>query len=198
MDLATVLERCRSGDALAWERLVRDHQARLYGLVFDYIGNAEDARDVVQDVFVRIYRNLGDCTEPNHFVPWTIRIARNACIDHLRRRKARPPAHDVPADEKLDPAAATAAPAAEWRRVSRRRLVHLALQQLSDLSREIILLKDIQELTFEEIATMLDVPIGTVKSRSNRARLELARKVLALSGGSATATAGGERAETPT
>jgi RNA polymerase sigma-70 factor (ECF subfamily) len=66
---------------------------------------------------------------------------------------------------------------------ARRRLVHLAMQQLSELSREIILLKDIQELTLDEIATMLDVPIGTVKSRSNRARIELARKVLALSGG---------------
>jgi RNA polymerase sigma-70 factor (ECF subfamily) len=197
MDLATLLERCRGGDALAWERLVRDHQARLYGLVVHYVGNTEDAREVVQDVFVRVYRNLADCTEPGHFVPWTIRIARNACIDHLRRRKARPPAHDVAADEMLDLATTAPGPERQWQHDSRRRLVHLALQQLSELSREIILLKDIQELSFEEIATMLDVPVGTVKSRSNRARLELARKVLALSGGVAPSDTGGERVERP-
>jgi RNA polymerase sigma-70 factor (ECF subfamily) len=197
MDLATLLERCHRGDALAWERLVRDHQARLYGLVLHYVGNADDARDLVQDVFVRVYRNLADCTEPNHFVPWTIRIARNACIDHLRRRKARPPAHDVPVEEMHTLAAATPGPEQEWRHDARRRLVHIALQQLSELSREIILLKDIQELTFEEIATMLDVPVGTVKSRSNRARLELARKVLALSGGNAGAGSEDARAENP-
>jgi RNA polymerase sigma-70 factor (ECF subfamily) len=195
MDLALLLTRCRNGDALAWERLVRDHQARLYGLVMHYVGNADDARDIVQDVFVRIYRNLADCSEPNHFVPWTIRIARNACIDQLRRRKARPQAHDVPVDEMHDLPAATPGPEHVWQRDSRKQLVHLALQQLSDLSREIILLKDIQELTFEEIATMLDVPIGTVKSRSNRARIELARKVLALSGGTSAVAGDGERAE---
>ena len=195
MDLATLLDRCQTGDALAWERLVRDHQGRLYGLVVHYVGNADDARDIVQDVFVRIYRNLADCTEANHFVPWTIRIARNACIDHLRRRKARPQAHDVPVDEMHDLATHTPGPEQDWRRDSRKQLVHLALQQLSELSREIILLKDIQELTFDEIATMLDVPIGTVKSRSNRARIELARKVLAMSGGSTAVVGDEERAE---
>jgi RNA polymerase sigma-70 factor, ECF subfamily len=197
MDLATLLDRCHQGDALAWERLVRDHQGRLYGLVVHYVGHGDDARDLVQDVFVRIYRKLEDCTEANHFVPWTIRIARNACIDHLRRRKARPPAHDLPADEMHDLASHTPGPDHDWRQDARKRLVHLALQQLSELSREIILLKDIQELTFEEIATMLDVPIGTVKSRSNRARIELARKVLALSGGGPTTQALDQGVENP-
>jgi RNA polymerase sigma-70 factor (ECF subfamily) len=183
MDLAALLERCRQGDELAWERVVRQHQARLHGLVLHYVGDVEDAQDVTQDVFVRIYRNLDACTEEKHFVPWTIRIARNACIDHLRRRKARPPARDVPAEEMVGLASKTPRPDEVLHSNSQRRLVHLALEQLSELSREIILLKDIQDLSLEEIATMLDVPIGTVKSRSNRARIELARKVLALSGG---------------
>jgi RNA polymerase sigma-70 factor (ECF subfamily) len=183
MDIGPLLDRCRQGDELAWEALVRGHQARIYGLAYHYVGSAEEARDLTQDVFIRIYKGLDACTEPGHFVPWTIRIARNACIDHLRRRKARPPSQDLPVDEAWDLAAGGPSPEDDYVADSRRRLVHLALQTLSELSREIILLKDIQGLQFEEIATLLDIPIGTLKSRSNRARLELARKVLALSGG---------------
>lgn len=185
MDLATLLQRCREGDQLAWEALVRQNQARIYGLAHHYVHDREEARDLAQDIFVRIYRGLDGCTEPERFVPWTIRVARNACIDHLRRRKARPPRFDLPAEEVVTLTAAGPSPADDYEADARRRLVHLALQSLSELSREIILLKDIQGLSFEEIAGMVGAPIGTLKSRSNRARLELAKKVLALSGGAA-------------
>lgn len=188
MELATLLKRCREGDALAWEALVRTHQSRIYALAYHYVGNAEDARDLTQEVFVRVFRGLDGCTETERFVPWTIRIARNACIDHLRRRKARPPGQDLAAEEMVNLAHESPSPEDEWHSNSRKRLVHLALQSLTELSREIILLKDIQGLSFEEIAAMLGAPIGTVKSRSNRARLELAKKVLALSGGYRTET----------
>jgi RNA polymerase sigma-70 factor (ECF subfamily) len=183
MDLGQLLDRCRLGDELAWEKLVRQHQSRIHALAYHYVGSGEEARDLTQEIFVRIYKGLDACTETAHFVPWTIRIARNACIDHLRRRKARPPGVDLPADAVLDLAAGGPTPEETYVANARRRLVHLALQSLSELSREIIVLKDIQGLQFDEIATMLDVPVGTVKSRSNRARIELARKVLALSGG---------------
>jgi RNA polymerase sigma-70 factor (ECF subfamily) len=183
MDLATLLERCRAGDELAWEALIRQHQSRVYGLAYHYVGNAEEARDVAQDIFVRVYRNIDSCTEAERFVPWMIRIGRNACVDHLRRRKARPPSFDVPAEEMVDLPGPGQNPEEQFVADSRKRLVHLALQALSELNREIILLKDIQGLSLEEIATMLSVPIGTIKSRSNRARIELARKVLALGGG---------------
>jgi RNA polymerase sigma-70 factor (ECF subfamily) len=182
MDLATLLERCRGGDELAWEALVRQHQSRVYGVALHYLGNAEDARDVAQEIFVRIYKKLDSCSEASRFLPWMLRIARNACIDHIRRRHARPPRRDIPAEEMHDLASSAPGPEEHWREDSRKRLLHLAIQKLSDLNREIILLKEIQGLSLEEIASMLNVPVGTVKSRSNRARLELARKVLALSG----------------
>ncbi|UCE02815.1 MAG: sigma-70 family RNA polymerase sigma factor [Candidatus Latescibacterota bacterium] len=182
MDLATLLQRCRGGDELAWEALVRQHQSRVYGVALHYVGNAEDARDVAQEIFVRIYKKLDSCSEASRFLPWMLRIARNACIDHIRRRRARPPRHDIPAQEMNDLASSAPGPEEQWREDSRKRLLHLAIQKLSELNREIILLKEIQGLSLEEIASMLDIPVGTVKSRSNRARLELARKVVALSG----------------
>ena len=106
MDLAGLLERCRRGDELAWELLVRQFQGRIYGVAYHYVGNSEDARDLAQEIFVRIYQKLGQLPDADAFLPWSIRITRNACIDHLRRRKARPPAHDVPAEEMLELTAA--------------------------------------------------------------------------------------------
>ena len=182
LELTELLERCIRGDELAWEALVRRFQARIYGIAYHYAGNSEDARDIAQDTFVRIYQNLAICPDEARFLPWVIRIARNICIDHLRRKKARPPVHDIPAEDLLALRAPGGNPAELFAEDSRKRLVHSALQEMSDLNREIILLRDIQGLALEEIASLLRVPLGTVKSRSNRARIELAHKLAALQG----------------
>jgi len=187
MDLATLLERCREGNELAWEALVRQHQARVYGLALHYTGEPEEARDLAQEIFVRIFRNLERCSDAAIFVPWMLRIARNACIDHLRRKAARPPARGVPVEEVPDLVSRAPGPAEEWQAASRRRLVQRALGALGRLNREIILLKEIHGLSLEEIADILDIPLGTVKSRAHRARLALARQVLALGGGRSNA-----------
>ena len=115
-------------------------------------------------------------------LPWMLRIARNACIDHIRRRKARPPARDLPAEEMHDLASSSPGPEQDLYDNTRRQLVHQGIQSLGELNREIIVLKDIQGLSVEEISRLLQIPLGTVKSRCNRARLELARKLAALSG----------------
>jgi len=131
---------------------------------------------------------LSLCPDEARFFPWIIRITRNVCIDHLRRKRARPPAQDLAADELHTLRASGGDPGQLYAADSNKRLVHRALQELTVLNREIILLKDIQGLALEEIASMLDVPLGTVKSRCNRARLELARKLAFLRGEPARST----------
>jgi RNA polymerase sigma-70 factor (ECF subfamily) len=182
MEQAELLRRCRDGDELAWEELVRRHQARVHAIAYGYAGGEDEARDLCQEIFVRIFRRLDTCDDPEKFVPWMIRIARNAGIDHTRRRKARPPRQDVPAEEVRDLAAGGPGPEEALMQDRRKRLVMRALQRLSKINKEIILLKDIQGLPLDEIARTLDLPLGTVKSRSSRARVELARAVLALQG----------------
>jgi RNA polymerase sigma-70 factor (ECF subfamily) len=120
---------------------------------------------------------------------WLLRITRNLCIDQLRRRKARPPADDLVAEDN-EWAMPDQAPDPEqsWLTDTRKRLVYDALRRLNGQSREIILLKEIQGLQFKEIAEMLGLPVGTVKSRSNRARVELARQVVAIDPSYASAT----------
>lgn len=189
MDLADLLDRCRRGDELAWEALVRRFQARVYGLAFHYVRNAEEARDLAQEIFIRIYRKLGTFRGHGTFLPWMLRLARNVCIDHLRRAKARPPESDLPIDEGAELPETGPTPEQAWAAGSRKRLVYRALQRLNPQNREMIVLKDIEGLKLEEIASLLKLPVGTVKSRSNRARIELARAVLDLTSAPGTGMA---------
>jgi RNA polymerase sigma-70 factor (ECF subfamily) len=177
LDAPGIIDRCRAGDALAWEALVRRYQGRVLGLAGHYARDPEEARDWAQDAFVRVYRKLATYDgDDDQLLPWLLSVTRNVCIDRLRRRRARPPAHDVPAEEAsladdgLDPLASS-------ERASRERLLRRAIDRLGDVHREMILLKDIQGLKLEEIAGMLGLPLGTVKSRSNRARAELATRI---------------------
>ena len=112
---------------------------------------------------------------------WLLRITRNLCIDQMRRRRARPPAEDLLADDNEWALPDTAPdPEQSWLRDGKKRLVYDALRRLNGPNREMILLKEIQGLQLKEIAEMLGLPIGTVKSRSNRARVELARQMIAI------------------
>lgn len=181
MELDAILDRCRAGDALAWEALVRTFQSRIYAIAYHYVNNPEDARDLAQEVFVRVYQRLDTCPDPGMFLPWIIRITRNACLDHLRRRKARHYDRKVGLEAVAELPDRRDTPEQQWAHDSRKLLIYRALQELTGLNREIILLKEIQGLQLEEISSMLNVPLGTVKSRSNRARMELARKVMELS-----------------
>ena len=172
MDLATLLERCRRGDDLAWEALVRTYQASVYAVTRHYLRDPEEARDTAQEVFVRLYERLGSFAGGDTFKAWLLRAARNASIDRLRRLKARPPATDVPAEDAA--LASDDDPERDAQDEARSRLVRRAVSLLSDKNREVLLLKEIQGLKVEEVAEILGLPVGTVKSRSSRARIELA------------------------
>lgn len=188
LDLDTLLARCRQGDDLAWEALVRRYQGRVFGIALHYLRDREEARDTAQEIFVKVYRHLAKTpveTEPpaeeQTFLPWLLRLSRNACVDRLRRLKVRRPAGgSVPVEDAVE--VADPRPSLEESVFSgaRRALVYRALGALSEKNREMILLKDIQELKLEEISELLGVPVGTVKSRSSRARVELARAVRGL------------------
>jgi RNA polymerase sigma-70 factor (ECF subfamily) len=181
IDLDTLLEQCRSGNQLAWEALVRNYQARVFSLAFHYLGNMEEAKDAAQDIFLRVYRNIDQCREAAMFLPWLIKISRNRCIDLQRRRAARPQATGISLHEMPEFANPDLNPEEKWMMRSRRNLIHKAVRQLTALNREIVILKDIQGMALEQIASLLKIPLGTAKSRSCRARLELAEKVVALS-----------------
>jgi len=180
VDLDTLLARCGRGDELAWEELVRRFEGRVYGFALHYLRDPEEARDAAQEIFVKMYQHLGGMRDSGTFLPWMLRLARNGCIDRIRSRKAR--GHEltvgVACAERL--VSDQASPEAVLLAGARRSLLHRALRRLSASNREILQLKEIRQLKIEEISTLLDLPVGTIKSRSNRARAELAKAVRSL------------------
>lgn len=177
LDTDALLARCRQGDDLAWEEFVRQHQGRVFGVAYHYLRDREEARDTAQDIFIKVYQHLHSLREGDALLPWLLRLARNSCLDRLRRLKVRTPPGEVPVEDAPQIAAPTPDPEETTLLGDREALFYRALALLSEKNREMILLKDIQELKLEEISEMLSVPLGTVKSRSNRARLELAKAV---------------------
>ncbi len=181
-DLATLIESCRAGDDLAWEAFVRRFQGRVYALAYSYVGDREDARDLAQEIFIRLFETRDRWAVGDEFMPWLIHVARNRSVDFLRRRKVRRPPVAVHEDEGYQIADRQPSPETRAVAASQRSLLHQALQGVSALSREILVLRDVHGLPVQQVASVLGVPVGTVKSRASRARLELIARVRALGG----------------
>jgi RNA polymerase sigma-70 factor (ECF subfamily) len=180
---------CKQGESWAWEYLVTAHQDRILNLAYQFAGNREEARDLAQEIFVRLYLRLDRYEQGRSFRTWFNSLARNLCIDHYRQRRQERRVVPTPVDEFTKLASSAPAPDQRVERRERKELLMRAMDTLSEISREAIVLKDLQEMTLEEIAEMLRLPIGTVKSRIFRARIELGRAIQKLQ--QATATSGG-------
>ena len=180
LELDDLLARCHAGDELAWEAFVRRFQGRIYSIAYSYSGNPDDARDLAQDIFVRLFSSRRQWATAEGFVPWLVATSRNLAVDFLRRQRARTAATEVGLDAAAELTGASLDPEAQVTANRRRSLVWQALRRLTHISRETIILRDIQGLSLGEVATTLSIPIGTAKSRTSRARIELAQQVFAL------------------
>jgi RNA polymerase sigma-70 factor, ECF subfamily len=167
-----LIRRFKGGDRPAFEELLRKYQDRIYNLCRYMLQDAEEAQDAAQDTFLKAYAALKNFKPEAAFYTWLYRIAVNTCLDH--KRKFRPePFKDQSLAEDLP----SAEPSAERRYQSKEigRAIQSALEQLSKKSRAVIVLKEIEGLSYEEIAEVLKTSIGTIKSRISRAREELRR-----------------------
>ncbi len=173
-----LVERCLTGDDAAWEDLVKVHTRRVYGICFRFTGSDGAAQDLTQEVFLRVFRTLKSFRSgEGSFVVWLTRLTRNLLIDHYRRSRLERATDSI--EEQL--------PVLEERSMTGSRtdallagreaseLLQAALQKLSPDLRETVILRDLEEMEYREIAQTLNVPEGTVKSRLNRGRAELAR-----------------------
>lgn len=178
MDDAVLVRRCLRGDARAWEEIVRTHTRRIYNLCYRFTANREEAQDLTQEVFLRVYRTLKSYNpEQGTLGVWMHRVARNLLIDYYRasrhERLSVSLEDELPRIEQKE----SAAPAPD-RAVALGELsaaIQQALTLLSPELREAVILRDLQELDYRAIAQVLAVPEGTVKSRINRGRAELGR-----------------------
>jgi RNA polymerase sigma-70 factor (ECF subfamily) len=173
-----LVERCLSGDEAAWEALVRNHTRRVYGFCYRFTGKEAEAQDLTQEVFLRVFRSLKSYrSDEGAFATWLARLSRNLLIDHYRRTRQDRATDSI--EEQLpmieERAATSARPEGMLAGREASELLSAALQRLSPDLREAVILRDLQEMEYREIAEVLKVPEGTVKSRLNRGRAELAR-----------------------
>ncbi len=174
-----------SGDAAAWEEIVRQYNRRIYNICYRFAGTGDDAEDLTQEVFIKMYRTLSSYDAGRgSFTTWITTMTRNLLVDHFRKSKqdritdsldATPEgSEDAPTlGDKIPDKAAP--PDAGIHSRETKEMVHRALQKLSPELREAVVLRDLQDMDYREIAEVLKVPEGTVKSRINRGRAELAR-----------------------
>jgi RNA polymerase sigma-70 factor, ECF subfamily len=175
----SLVSRCLNGDEAAWEELVRQHTRQVYGLCFRFTNSTQEAQDLTQEVFLRVFKTIKSFrSTEGSFGTWLARVTRNLLIDHYRRTRQQrvtdsiedqlPVLEQVGSTGTLRPDQALAGREAS-------EILQTTLQKLSPDLREAVILRDLQEMEYREIAEVLDIPEGTVKSRINRGRTELAR-----------------------
>lgn len=180
---ADLVTRCLEGDVTAWETLVAAYWKRVFTLAYKFAARFDEAEDLTQEIFVKLFRALATYDRRASFETWLTRVSRNLCIDHYRRRRreAQKFADEIDLDAiQLDELVSR--PDASLEKRDRIAMVRAALVRLPSTYREPVALRDIHELSYEQIARRLQLPEGTVKSRINRGRRELARHLRVLGG----------------
>jgi RNA polymerase sigma-70 factor (ECF subfamily) len=184
-ELARLVRQCMAGDQHAWQQLVSSQHRRIYAICFRFTGSANDADDLTQDVFLKLYRNLASFdTAKGSFQTWITTLARNLLVDHFRRTRLERASDSLDAsfdgeedgptlgDKLTDPRPSQEHHVAGLELKAR---IQHALKQLSPELREAVILRDLEDMDYKEIAEVLRIPEGTVKSRISRGRGELAR-----------------------
>lgn len=168
---------CLRGDGQSWEELVRRHTRRVYNLCYRFTGNSASAEDLSQEVFIRVYRTLPSYqSAQGAFSTWLTSVTRNLLVDHYRRTRRDRLTDSIEAMPQFEEQPSPARTPDSWALASELSgQVQQALARLSPELREAVILRDLQGLDYGEIRVVLQVPEGTVKSRINRGRIELAR-----------------------
>lgn len=170
---AALIGRTLAGEPSAFGQLVLRYQDRLYNSLARLLGSAEDAQDAVQDAFVQAFVKLDTFRGSSAFYTWLYRIAFNTAMSHVRRKRPTQSLDDQRRDHGREPVDGQPAPDARLDASERAARVHRALAELSAEFREVVVLREIDGCKYDEIADILEVPVGTVRSRLFRARLEL-------------------------
>lgn len=180
-----LVERAKRGDVEAFEQLISQYQRKVYNQAYRLTGNYEDASDIAQEAFLRVYSSLPEFRGDSSFATWLNRIVGNACLDELRKRKRQRVASlDEPVftdegemDRQLAVADTADGPEQALERVEVQRAVQQSIHALDEEYRVVVVMRDLQGYSYNEIADMLGINLGTVKSRLNRARAALQKKL---------------------
>ena len=175
-----LVNRCLEGDSQAWEIIVRTYTGRLLNMGYQYVGNYAVAEELTQDILLKVYQNLSSFhPETGSLKSWILRVGRNLIIDHYRAHKKE---KNVAGSEELEVLDLKCSdkrdtPFDNLYLSEKAEFLYSLLEKISPELKEAVILRDIEGLTYQEISDRIDIPVGTVKSRINRGRIELSRKL---------------------
>ena len=173
-----LIARASGGDPAAFNQLMAMHEKRMYAVALRMFANREDAQDCLQEAMLRVYRAIGSFKGQSSFSTWVYRITMNTCLDELRRKKNRPNTSlDNLLDQGWSPSDGDNAPERSAIQSETRAQLAGAIRELPEDMRSAIVLRDVQGYSYDEIAQMLDVNVGTIKSRISRGREKLREKL---------------------
>jgi RNA polymerase sigma-70 factor (ECF subfamily) len=175
MDTADILSRCRKGDQEAWNMLINSYSKSVYNIALNFFAERDIAADVTQEIFIKIYHNLDKFREEKSFTSWIFAISKNYCIDYWRKNK-KFLQNSQELDEKISSGLST--PEEKLMKDSEIEVLRRKISLLEPELRIVLIMRDIQDMSYQEIAERFSIPEGTVKSRINRARLRLAQAFL--------------------
>ena len=173
MELNAIVRECLEGRPGAWETLMNMYAKRVFNMAYQFCGSRQEAEDMTQDVFLKVYHSLSKFDFQRNFTAWLLTLTKNHLIDEYRRTKCEKTQRDE-FDERVLPQAAVSGPEETLVRNEARDLIWQGLNRLSSEMRMAVILRDLQGQSYEEMAETLGLPLGTVKSRVNRARIALA------------------------
>jgi len=176
---AELIERCLQKDNAAWEAIVARFRRKVFHIAYKFTGKHDEAEDLTQEIFLKVFKSLDRFHRDADFSTWLSSVARNYCIDHYRasKREREVVVEDLVAFDQA-PASAGSNPQRTLEDRDRRSFLLAGLDRLPEKLREAVVLRDLQGLSYQEMAERLDLPEGTVKSRINRGREELSRLLL--------------------
>ena len=179
MNEQELIDRAARGDGPAFNELLGSHEKRMYAICLRMCGNPDDAQDCLQEAMLRVFRAIGSFKSQSAFSTWLYRVTMNTCLDEFRRKKNK---QSVSLDAMLEtgwsPAGEEAIPEKHMIEQEQRSAVRAAIADLPEDMRSVIVLRDVQGFSYEEIAGILDANIGTVKSRISRGREKLREKIM--------------------
>jgi RNA polymerase sigma-70 factor, ECF subfamily len=178
MDINELVRRIKAGDQEAWTMIVNRYSKTVYNMALNFAGNSDDAADITQDIFLKVYNNIGKFDGENTFTAWLLRLSKNYCIDYWRKHKHH--RQNVELDDNIKSEHSDLADTPEDSLIRKSEISYLRKKLLllpPDL-RSLVIMRDIQDFSYQEIAEHLDLPMGTIKSRINRARTKLAKIIL--------------------
>lgn len=167
-----LIQRFKDGDQSTFERIIQIHQDRIYNLCTYMLGNPQEAEDAAQEVFIKAFRKLKDFRPESSLYTWLYRIGVNTCLDYKRKLRPEPLKNEAQAEGLVSN---EPSPERHYQSKEAGQVINSALEQLSKNSRAVIVLKEIEGLSYEEIAEVLNTSVGTIKSRLSRTREELRR-----------------------